>query len=107
MPQKQPPASTAVCSPLTFASGASMVGLGMGPDLFADTLVTLQALIVGINNVKTRSPESLSKYVFMSDIRGFDINRIGWLSQVRIVPGSQRLVGEANEIPVAHNASCG
>src|SRR4030095_16386919 len=78
MPQKQPPASTAVCSPLTFAKGASTVGFGMVPDLFADTLLMLQELIVGINDINRKRLESFSRYMYMPDIRGFDIKRIGW-----------------------------
>src|SRR5262245_28481529 len=57
MPQKQPPATTAVCSPLALASGTSTAGLGKPPakvadELIANPLVVLQALIVIIKPIK-------------------------------------------------------
>src|SRR5437773_11989529 len=64
MPQKQPPASTAVCSPFDVASRASSVGLGKAPandELTADTLVVLQAFSVRIKAINIRRLEDRSK----------------------------------------------
>src|SRR4030095_10945908 len=63
IPQKQPPASTAVCSPLAVASGASTAGLGTGPrGPSAEALVVLQAVIAGMIDDKIRRLKHLSKF---------------------------------------------
>src|ERR1044071_8454905 len=97
MPQKQPPANAAVCSPLTFASGASRVGFGMGADLFADTFAMLQELIVVIIDVKIKRLESLRKNVCMSVIRCVESNRSAWSSKVRCL-NFKTLLGSGNEL---------
>src|SRR6266498_2713741 len=49
-PQKQPPASTAVCSPLELARGASSVGSGIA---VAEAVAELQATIVATMRTRT------------------------------------------------------
>src|SRR5262245_44315689 len=95
-PQKQPPARTAVCSPLVFASGASIAGLGtLLPGVTADTEVVLHALIAEIMEIKIKSPEILSKYGCMSDIRDHDSKWI-WRNAARRASRNQPQTLETN-----------